>query len=211
MRCCQSRSRLRFALDCMRNSIEGQRINPFWSRRSAAFRPSRPWRSSRRCCASGKNNLQAMCGQVSVRPVSLPWPDKSRAHPKDHDHCGAVGGRLSGDRGELSIGQLIAFNMLSAQVTGPLLRLVNLWQEFQQVGISVQRLGDVLNTNRSLRTIRIGRRCPKSPGRWSSKTYLSLSSRWLGGAQKDVVHRAAGTGHRASWDAPGPARAPLPS
>jgi subfamily B ATP-binding cassette protein HlyB/CyaB len=47
---------------------------------------------------------------------------------------------------ELSIGQLIAFNMLSAQVTGPLLRLVNLWQEFQQVGISVQRLGDVLNT-----------------------------------------------------------------
>lgn len=48
--------------------------------------------------------------------------------------------------GNLSIGQLIAFNMLSAQVTGPLLRLVNLWQEFQQVGISVQRLGDVLNT-----------------------------------------------------------------
>lgn len=48
--------------------------------------------------------------------------------------------------GELSIGQLIAFNMLSAQVTGPMLRLVNLWQDFQQVGISVQRLGDVLNT-----------------------------------------------------------------
>lgn len=48
--------------------------------------------------------------------------------------------------GDLSIGQLIAFNMLSGQVTGPLLRLVNLWQEFQQVGISVQRLGDVLNT-----------------------------------------------------------------
>ncbi len=48
--------------------------------------------------------------------------------------------------GELSIGQLIAFNMLSAQVTGPLLRMVNLWQEFQQVGVSVQRLGDVLNT-----------------------------------------------------------------
>lgn len=48
--------------------------------------------------------------------------------------------------GDLSIGQLIAFNMLSAQVNGPLLRLVNLWQEFQQVGISVERLGDVLNT-----------------------------------------------------------------
>jgi len=48
--------------------------------------------------------------------------------------------------GDLSIGQLIAFNMLSAQVTGPLLRIVNLWQELQQVGISVQRLGDILNT-----------------------------------------------------------------
>jgi subfamily B ATP-binding cassette protein HlyB/CyaB len=49
--------------------------------------------------------------------------------------------------GHLSIGQLIAFNMLSAQVTNPLLRLVNLWQEFQQVGISVQRLGDILNSH----------------------------------------------------------------
>jgi subfamily B ATP-binding cassette protein HlyB/CyaB len=48
--------------------------------------------------------------------------------------------------GELTIGQLIAFNMLSGQVTGPLLRLVNLWQEFQQVSISIQRLGDILNT-----------------------------------------------------------------
>jgi subfamily B ATP-binding cassette protein HlyB/CyaB len=48
--------------------------------------------------------------------------------------------------GDLSIGQLIAFNMLCGQVTGPLLRLVNLWQELQQVGISIDRLGDVLNT-----------------------------------------------------------------
>ncbi|BCA56519.1 Type I secretion system ATPase HlyB [Nitrospira sp. KM1] len=48
--------------------------------------------------------------------------------------------------GDLSIGQLIAFNMLSGQVTGPLLRIVSLWQEFQQVGVSVERLGDVLNT-----------------------------------------------------------------
>jgi subfamily B ATP-binding cassette protein HlyB/CyaB len=48
--------------------------------------------------------------------------------------------------GALSIGQLIAFTMMSGQATGPLLRLINLWQEFQQVGISVQRLGDVLNT-----------------------------------------------------------------
>ncbi len=47
---------------------------------------------------------------------------------------------------ELSIGQLIAFNMLAGRVSGPLLKVVQLWQEFQQAGISVQRLGDVLNT-----------------------------------------------------------------
>ncbi|CUS38370.1 Leukotoxin translocation ATP-binding protein LktB [Candidatus Nitrospira nitrosa] len=47
--------------------------------------------------------------------------------------------------GQLSIGQLIAFVLLSAHVMGLLLRWVTLWQEFQQVGISVQRLGDVLN------------------------------------------------------------------
>ncbi len=45
----------------------------------------------------------------------------------------------------LSIGQLIAFNMLAGRVSGPLLRVVQLWQDFQQAGISVQRLGDILN------------------------------------------------------------------
>ncbi len=47
--------------------------------------------------------------------------------------------------GELSIGQLVAFNMIAGRVSGPVLRIVQLWQQFQQTGISVQRLGDVLN------------------------------------------------------------------
>jgi subfamily B ATP-binding cassette protein HlyB/CyaB len=47
--------------------------------------------------------------------------------------------------GSLTIGQLIAFNMMAGRVNGPLLRLVQMWQQFQQAGISVQRLGDVLN------------------------------------------------------------------
>ncbi len=47
--------------------------------------------------------------------------------------------------GELSIGQFIAFNMLAQRVSGPIMRLVNLWQDFQQANISLQRLGDVLN------------------------------------------------------------------
>jgi ATP-binding cassette, subfamily B, bacterial HlyB/CyaB len=48
-------------------------------------------------------------------------------------------------QGELSVGQLIAFNMISSRVTGPILRLVQLWQDFQQAGISLKRLGDILN------------------------------------------------------------------
>ena len=48
--------------------------------------------------------------------------------------------------GDLTIGQLIAFNMLAGQVAAPVIRLAQLWQDFQQVGISVARLGDILNT-----------------------------------------------------------------
>lgn len=48
--------------------------------------------------------------------------------------------------GELSVGMLIAFNMIAGRVSAPILKLVQLWQDFQQAGISVQRLGDILNT-----------------------------------------------------------------
>lgn len=46
---------------------------------------------------------------------------------------------------ELSVGQLVAFQMLSSQVSGPILRLVGVWQQFQQVRISIERIGDILN------------------------------------------------------------------
>jgi len=49
-------------------------------------------------------------------------------------------------QGELSVGQLIAFNMIAGRISGPILRLVQLWQDFKQAGISVRRLGDILNT-----------------------------------------------------------------
>jgi subfamily B ATP-binding cassette protein HlyB/CyaB len=47
--------------------------------------------------------------------------------------------------GDLSVGSLIAFNMIAGQVTQPVLRLSQLWQDFQQVKISVDRLGEMLN------------------------------------------------------------------
>ncbi len=47
--------------------------------------------------------------------------------------------------GTLSIGQLIAFNMMAGRINGPILRLSKVWQDFQQAGVSLQRLGDILN------------------------------------------------------------------
>jgi ATP-binding cassette, subfamily B, bacterial len=47
---------------------------------------------------------------------------------------------------ELTVGQLVAFQMLSGRVTGPLLRLAQLWQNLQQVLLSVDRIGDILNS-----------------------------------------------------------------
>jgi subfamily B ATP-binding cassette protein HlyB/CyaB len=47
--------------------------------------------------------------------------------------------------GLLTVGQLVAFNMIAGRVSGPILKLTQLWQDFQQAGISLRRLGDILN------------------------------------------------------------------
>ena len=47
--------------------------------------------------------------------------------------------------GDLSVGELVAFNMIAGQVAQPILRLSQIWQDFQQVQISIDRLGDILN------------------------------------------------------------------
>jgi len=61
---------------------------------------------------------------------------------------------------DLSVGELIAFNMIAGRVSAPILRLVHLWQDFQQARISVARLGDILNT-------------PREPGHNPNRTTLS--------------------------------------
>jgi len=52
--------------------------------------------------------------------------------------------------GSLTVGELVAFNMLAARVAAPVLRIAQIWQDFQQTRISVDRLGDILNTPREL-------------------------------------------------------------
>ena len=49
---------------------------------------------------------------------------------------------------KLSVGQLIAFQMFAGQFSAPIMRLVGLWNEFQQALLSVDRLGDILNTSK---------------------------------------------------------------
>jgi ATP-binding cassette, subfamily B, bacterial HlyB/CyaB len=53
--------------------------------------------------------------------------------------------------GRLTVGQLIAFNMLSSRAIAPILRLSQIWKEFQQVKIAIARIGDIFN-------------CPGEPG-----------------------------------------------
>ena len=48
--------------------------------------------------------------------------------------------------GTLTIGEFVAFNMLAGQISGPVLRLAQLWQDFQQFRLSIDRLGDIINT-----------------------------------------------------------------
>ncbi len=56
-----------------------------------------------------------------------------------------VGAHLAME-GSITIGQMIAFRMLAGRVSGPVLRLVQIWQDFQQTSISVDRIGDIFNT-----------------------------------------------------------------
>jgi type I secretion system ABC transporter, HlyB family len=57
-------------------------------------------------------------------------------------YCGA---KLVIDGG-LSVGELVAFNILAGRVSAPVLRLAQVWQDFYQARLSIARLGDILNT-----------------------------------------------------------------
>lgn len=46
---------------------------------------------------------------------------------------------------QMTVGGLVAFNMFAQRVSGPVIRMAQLWQDFQQVRIAIARLGDVLN------------------------------------------------------------------
>jgi subfamily B ATP-binding cassette protein HlyB/CyaB len=48
---------------------------------------------------------------------------------------------------QLTVGMFVAFNMFAQRVAQPIMRMAQLWTDFQQTGISMARLGDILNTH----------------------------------------------------------------
>jgi len=56
-----------------------------------------------------------------------------------------VGAKLA-ITGKMTVGELVAFNMLAGRVAEPVLRLAGLWQQFQEARVGIARLGDILNT-----------------------------------------------------------------
>lgn len=51
---------------------------------------------------------------------------------------------------ELSLGELIAFRIIAGYTTSPLLRLIQLWQNFQETALSLERLSDILDNPQEL-------------------------------------------------------------
>jgi len=52
--------------------------------------------------------------------------------------------------GALTVGMFVAFNMFAGRVAQPIMRTAQLWTDFQQLGLSMARLGDILNTRTEL-------------------------------------------------------------
>ncbi len=110
--------------------------------------------------------------------------------------------------GAMTVGELIAFNMIAAQVVQPILRLSQLWQDFQQVQVSVARLGDILNappepTPRNLLTLppparrdRTARRHAALPPRCAGRAAATSRCRSLRGKSSASSARRAPASRR---------------
>ena len=63
-------------------------------------------------------------------------------------------------KGEFTLGQLIAFRIISGNVTGPMLQLAGLYQGFQTVSLSMERLGDIIDQKPELTTSEVEHKYP---------------------------------------------------
>ena len=70
------------------------------------------------------------------------------------------GGHLVMD-GYFTLGQLIAFQMISKQATDPMTKLLTMWPQVQQVGLALERVSDILNTSMEPVVVDMGKRGEK--------------------------------------------------
>ena len=78
--------------------------------------------------------------------------------------------------GEMTVGQLVAFNMLAGRVSAPVIRLAQMWQDFQQVGVSMRRLADILDSPSE----HDGGRMPALPALKGAVQYADVSFHYPG-------------------------------
>lgn len=81
-------------------------------------------------------------------------------------------------QGELTLGELIAFRIISGYVTGPILRLARLWQNFQETALSLERLSDIVDTPQEAEIDRYNIPLPEIQG---SVKYENVSFRFNSG------------------------------
>jgi subfamily B ATP-binding cassette protein HlyB/CyaB len=112
---------------------------------------------------SGIETIKAIAAEPRVREN---WENKLSEHVKNGFKSGHIANLISQSttviskvlsvlllwfgakevlKGNLTVGQLIAFNMLSSRAIAPIIRLSQVWKEFEQANISIARIGDIFN------------------------------------------------------------------
>lgn len=110
---------------------------------------------------SGIETIKAIAAEPKVRKT---WEDKLASHVTNGFKSGHLANLINQSttvvskvlsvlllwfgakevlKGNLTVGQLIAFNMLSSRVVAPIIRLSQVWKELQQVNVSIARIGDI--------------------------------------------------------------------
>ena len=114
--------------------------------------------------------------------------------------------------GDLTVGELVAFNILAGRVSAPVLRLAQIWQDFHQARLSVARLGDILNTTAEPTYTPARARAAGDPRRHHLRArHVPLSHRRPGSPARRQLRRAGRARSSASSARRARARARSPS
>ncbi len=88
-------------------------------------------------------------------------------------------------KGQLTLGQLIAFRIIAGYTTSPLLRLIQLYQNFQETALSLERLSDILDTPQEAEELRNNIPMPDIIG---AVQYDSVSFRFASGSDLQLTN-----------------------